>query len=139
MNGQMDFCAGRADSSGTPPVTPTVSSTTAAPMVEPSSGTGRSAMSSTGTWTLRSQRFGAAGAMISTGRSPPRKSATASSGRTVADSPMRCGSRPVSRESRSSESARCAPRLVPARAWISSTMTVSTSLRIPAAFEVSIR
>ena len=40
---------------------------------------------------------------------------------------------------RSSESARCAPRLVGTRAWISSTMTVSTVRRAEAASEVSSR
>ena len=60
------------------------------------------------------------------GVTPPRNCATSSSGRTVADSPMRCSVRPVSVSSRSSDSARCAPRLVGASAWISSTMTVST-------------
>ena len=46
----------------------------------------------------------------------------------------------ASAASRSSDSARCAPRLVPARAWISSTMTRSTPTQRPRApAEVSIR
>ena len=62
---------------------------------------------------------------------PPRKRAIVSSGRWVADSPMRCGggaSRLASHErsSRSRDSARCAPRLEPAIAWTSSTITCST-------------
>ena len=55
---------------------------------------------------------------------PTRKRATSSIGFCVADRPMRVSRRPASASSRSSESARCEPRLVPATAWISSTMTV---------------
>ena len=56
------------------------------------------------------------------------KRATSSSGRCVAESPIRCSGRPSScASSRSSVSARCAPRLVAATAWISSTITASTS------------
>ena len=47
-------------------------------------------MSSTGTTTSRSHRLSAPGATTVTGRAPPRKRATSSTGRTVADSPMRC-------------------------------------------------
>ena len=54
---------------------------------------------------------------------PTRKRATSSSGRCVADSPIRCGRVPARARSRSSVSARCAPRLVAATAWISSTIT----------------
>ena len=68
----------------------------------------------------------------------PRKFATASSGRTVADRPMRWKF-PARRRRRSSESVRCTPRFVPASAWISSTITVSTVFRMPAALEVSMR
>ena len=75
---------------------------------------------------------------------PVRKLATSSIGFCVAERPIRCGGvdRPVrnapgeSRFSpqtrasrRSSESARCAPRLSSATAWISSTMTVWTRRR----------
>ena len=56
--------------------------------------------------------------------------ATSSNGRTVAERPIRCGRRPLSRNTRSSRrasvSARCEPRLSPAIAWISSTITVVT-------------
>ena len=45
---------------------------------------------------------------------PPRNRAISSSGRWVADRPIRCGGSSASSSSRSSESARCAPRLVPA-------------------------
>ena len=88
-------------------------------------------MSSTGTSIDRSSRGFSPASTMATGRGlpftlPPRKRAIASSGRCVADSPMRCGSRPVSSTSRSSDSMRCAPRLPGASAWISSTMTVST-------------
>ena len=63
---------------------------------------------------------------------PTRSRAAVSIGRTVAERPMRCSGAPplrsaTSASSRSSESARCAPRLSPATAWISSTMTVRTS------------
>ena len=57
---------------------------------------------------------------------PVRKWAMVSMGRWVADRPMRVTGRPVSASRRSSESARCAPRLLPATAWISSTITVPT-------------
>ena len=52
-------------------------------------------------------RFGARGRST-----PPRKRATSSSGRCVADKPMRCKGLGRSDSRRSSESARCAPRLV---------------------------
>ena len=44
----------------------------------------------------------------------------------VAEMPTRVGGCSQSASSRSSDSARCAPRLLPASAWISSTMTVLT-------------
>ena len=58
-------------------------------------------MSSTGTSIVRSSRGFSPASTMATGRGwpsmlPPRKRAIASSGRCVADSPMRCGSRPVS-------------------------------------------
>ena len=70
---------------------------------------------------------------------PPRKRATSASGRCVADSPMRCGEVAVISSSRSSESARWAPRLVGARAWISSMMMVSTPTSVLAALDVNMR
>ena len=70
---------------------------------------------------------------------PPRNRATSSSGRWVADRPMRCGERVVISSSRSSDRERWAPRLVGARAWISSTITVSTPVNVSAADDVSIR
>ena len=73
------------------------------------------------------------------GVAPPRNRATSSSGRCVADSPMRCSGLPAIRSSRSSDSARCAPRLVETSAWISSMITVSTDRRLSCAFEVSSR
>ena len=77
-------------------------------------------------------------------RAPPRNSATASTGRTVADSPIRCaGPGPSGRSSsasrRSSDSARCAPRLVAATAWISSMITVRTPASPARAPDVSTR
>ena len=140
INGQMDFAVGSSESAatGSASAIPSGSSNVDSPMVEPGSGVGRSDMSSTGTRTDSSQRLSAGGAMISTGRPPLRKLATDSSGRTVADSPMRW-KEPASRSRRSRVSARCTPRFVPARAWISSIMTVSTLARTPAAWEVSMR
>ena len=74
---------------------------------------------------------------------PPRNRATSSSGRCVAERPMRCsGPRirmPRSASSRSSDSARCAPRLPGTSAWISSMMTVSTEVSRSRAFDVSSR
>jgi hypothetical protein len=60
---------------------------------------------------------------------PPRSRPISSIGRCVADRPMRCRRRPASASRRSSDSARCAPRLSCATAWISSTMTVSAPAR----------
>ena len=69
--------------------------------------------------------------VLRAGRShPPRNRATSSSGRCVADSPIRCGAPGDSAASRSSVSARCAPRFVPATAWISSTITARKALNI---------
>ena len=96
-------------------------------------------MSSTGTETVRSQFFRDGGATISTGAEPARNCATSSLGSTVADSPIRWAGLGSSASSRSSDTARCAPRLVPATAWTSSTMIVSTSLRVSRALDVSIR
>ncbi len=88
---------------------------------------------------LTSNRLSVAASTTRQGWSPDRKDATALVGRTVADRPIRCGRWLVSRCSRCSESAKWAPRLVPARAWISSTMMVVTGARVWRAREVSIR
>ena len=65
-------------------------------------------MSSTGTITSRSSSFRAPASTISTSRRvPPRKAPIASSGRWVADRPMRCGSAAARWLSRSRLSARC--------------------------------
>ena len=102
-------------------------------------------MSSTGMTTSTSSGLPMPASTIVTGRgsfgaaNPPRKRATSSSGRWVADSPMRCGGRAVISSSRSSDSDRWAPRFVAAMAWISSTMTVSTPTSVSAADDVSIR
>ena len=57
------------------------------------------------------------------------------SGFCVADSPMRCtgpadAADATKASKRSSDNARCAPRLLPASAWISSMMTVRTVFSI---------
>ncbi len=100
-------------------------------------------MSSTGTTIDRSQDLAAGGATTVTGWGPPRKAATRSGGRTVADRPTRwIGPPPVSATSASSRSrvkARCAPRLVPATAWTSSTITVATLRSVSRAAEVKIK
>ena len=72
---------------------------------------------------------------ISQGAPPVRKRATSSIGFCVADSPMRTSGRPHRACRRSSVSARWLPRLLPASAWISSTITVRTvdSMRRPEA------
>ena len=59
-------------------------------------------------------------------------------GRGEPDALGRTASR-AARSSRSSDSARWAPRLVAAIAWISSTITCSTDARISRALDVSIR
>jgi hypothetical protein len=98
-----------------------------------------SAMSSTGTTTLRSHCLVNFGCTTDTGRSPPRKRATSSTGRTVADRPIRWAGLGSRASSRSSVSARCAPRLVPATACTSSTMTVSTPRNDSRPWDVSSR
>ncbi len=99
-----------------------------------------SVMSSSGTCTDRSQRLADSGRTMTTGRSPPRKEATRSAGRTVADSPIRCIPPRVFRASRRSRlSARCAPRLVPASACTSSMITVCTSSSVSPTWLESIR
>ena len=55
-----------------------------------------------------------------------RNAATSSIGVCVADSPMRCTGCAATAASRSSDSARWAPRRLPMTAWISSTITVRT-------------
>ena len=65
--------------------------------------------------------------MVQPAASPAvRNLATSSIGVCVADSPMRCSGRSATAASRSSVSARCAPRREPMTAWISSTITVRT-------------
>ncbi len=110
----------------------------------------RAPMSSTGTTTSMSRVLRTPASTMVTGRArggppgagsiwPPRKRAISSSGRWVADRPMRWNGRSALASRRSSESARWAPRLVGARAWISSMMTDSTERSVSRACEVSIR
>ena len=141
-----------AIASGPPPAVSPEGTTPRAPRYPPSADSSwprgisdKSRMSSTGTMTSSSIRFELSGCTIVTGRAPPRNPATSDGGRTVADNPTRCA-RPLATEgvprsasSRSSDSARCAPRLVPATAWISSTMTVSTPRNVSRACDVSSR
>jgi len=103
------------------------------------------AMSSTGTTTRSSSGLRAPVSTMATSRPgpiPAMNAAIDSSGRWVADSPIRWGdgassARNASR--RSSESARWAPRFVPAMAWTSSMITWSTWRRVSRAALVSIR
>ena len=83
-----------------------------------------SARSRARTWPLLTMTQ--ASSMSCCRRCPVRKLATASIGFCVADRPMRCGGVGVKAARRSSDSARCEPRLVPATAWISSTITERT-------------
>ena len=106
----------------------------------------RSDRSGTGTTTSTSMRLVDSGCTTTTGRppsaavrAPPRNEATASTGRTVADSPMRCAGLGSIASSRSRVTARCAPRFVPATAWISSRMTVRTPASPARAADVSTR
>ena len=86
-----------------------------------------------GTWILRSSGLRVPVSTIVHVRfGPTRKRPTSSSGFCVADSPIRCRSVPACSASRSSVSARCAPRLVCATAWISSTITCSAPSKIVA-------
>jgi hypothetical protein len=118
------------DRSGTPAADPDAGSFETSPMA---------AMSSTGTTTERSKAFSLGGATTVTGRRPPRKRATSSSGRTVADRPMRRAGRSSSSSRRSRLRARWAPRLVATTEWTSSTITVSMWARASRALEVSSR
>jgi hypothetical protein len=65
---------------------------------------------------------------------PTRRRATASMGRWVAERPIRTGGRSESAASRSSVSARWAPRLSRATAWISSTIAVRTERSVSRLF-----
>ena len=97
-------------------------------------------MSGTGTCTVSSKDLADGGATMVVGASPDRNRASSSGGRTVADNPMRWAGRPSrSASSRSSDTARCAPRLPAAMACTSSTITVCTPARVSRAAEVSIK
>ena len=100
-----------------------------------------SRMLSTGTWIFRSSGLRMPASITVHSRpAPTRKRPTSSSGRCVADRPMRwTAAARASSSSRSSVRARCAPRFVRATAWISSTITASASTRNSRAREVSIR
>ncbi len=113
-----------------------------APAAEPDTspvGCPRTDMSSTGTSTRTSMVLAVFGCTTRTGRPPARNEQTSSTGRTVADSPIRCAGFSSSASSRSSDSARCPPRLVPATACTSSRITVRTPRSDSRAAEVRIR
>ncbi len=142
--------AGQIDGLRVPPSAPVISSSVPMPPGSGASGSGvtgpsggggpsSSVMSSTGTTTRISMVLPMAGATTRTGRVPARNALTSSIGRTVADSPMRWAGAGSSSSRRSRDSARWAPRLVPATACTSSTMTVSTPRSDSRAAEVSSR
>ncbi len=81
----------------------------------------------------------AIGATMVVRADPDRNRATSSGGRTVADSPIRWAGVSSIWSSRSNDSARCAPRLVPATACTSSTITVCTAASDSRAADVSMR
>ena len=125
--GQID---GRGSGPAAAPDRSRSSGVTSVPRRSDRSGTGTTTSTTIflvdGGWTTVTARPRSSGL-----RAPPRNSATASTGRTVADSPIRwAGPGPPGwssrASSRSSDTARWAPRLVPATAWISSTITVRT-------------
>ena len=129
-----DFHASSAGTRRGPPPRPARGPSASAP-----GKAGMAVMSRTGTTTRTSRSGLPAAAMTRTGCGPPRKRATSSAGRTVAESPMRCAGRSSRSSSRSRLSARCAPRLLPASACTSSTMTVSTPRSTSRALDVSMR
>ena len=87
-----------------------------------------SRMSSTGMTTSRSSSLRVpASTSCDLPAVPATKRPISSSGRCVADRPMRWNGCSTTRSRRSSESARCAPRFVPATACTSSRITVSTA------------
>ena len=105
-------------------------------MEPPSPG---SRMSSRGTTTRRSSSLRVPASTSSIGLPPETKRPISSSGRWVADRPTRCTGSPTSRSSRSRLSARCAPRLEPATACTSSTITTWTPPSVSRARDVSMR
>ena len=115
------------------------------PSSGPRAGSAISRMSSTGTITCRSSSFTRPASTTLTGRGvpssscPPRNRAISLMGRWVALSPMRWMGCPATCSRRSRDSARWLPRLVPAIAWISSTITPVTSRRIFSPLLVSSR
>ena len=103
-----------------------------------------SAMSSTGTTISRSSAFFCPASTIRHSRfGPTRNCPIRSNGLWVADNPIRWISSPPALltwlSSRSSVRAKCDPRLVWATAWISSTITASTPVRMSLTEELSIR
>ena len=109
-------------------------------MLSSSSGVSGSTIDSTGTWMRRSSGLRTpTSTMVHSRVGPTRKRATSSSGFCVADSPMRCTSRPACSASRSRLSARCEPRFVCATAWTSSTITHWVPANSRCACEVSMR
>ena len=98
-----------------------------------------SAMSGTGTTTSRSHSLVDGGCTMSTGRPPARKRATSSTGRTVADSPIRCAGRRGGRRDARATAPGARRAWCRRRACTSSMMTVSTPARASRAAEVRMR
>ena len=89
-----------------------------------------SRMSSSGTTTSTSSSFDRPASTSSIGRPPETNLPISSIGRCVAESPIRWNGSPVRRSRRSTESARWAPRLVPATACTSSRISVRTPVKV---------
>ena len=97
-------------------------------------------MSSTGTTTCRSSSLRTPASTSRISRPEPATNRPiSSSGRCVADRPTRWNGDSTRRSSRSSESARCAPRLEPATACTSSRITVSIPRSVSRACDVRSR
>ena len=115
------------------------STSSSAPGPEALSPASSALMSSTGTTTLTWTTFADSGCTTRTGRPPARNVETSSTGRTVAERPMRCAGASSSASRRSRERARCAPRFEASTACTSSTITVSTPRSDSRAAEVRSR
>ena len=100
---------------------------------------GMSVISSTGTAMRISSAREAGGLTMRVSCAPPRNCAMRSTGRTVAERPMRCAGWGSRASSRSRLSASCAPRLPPATACTSSRISVVTPRSASRARDVSIK
>ena len=109
-----------------------ISAICSADATAPSSSSGSSSARSSARWcpTSTMAALGEPSWFERSGPAPTSSRAMASMGRCVAESPIRCGRSAATWSRRSRVSARWDPRLFPATAWISSTMTACTPPRI---------